>query len=735
MIGSSSVSTLCRKEETILSSNFVHWIFNEGDGNTVHNQVLPKPPLLYKNDRGLRPQWRKGRASAALWLDGYSSYLESEYKLDQIDAFTIEVWIAPRNFSGYSQAPSAIINQHSRRDQTGFLLGLDGDGCAVFQAGSGAEWIELSADKPLERGSWSQLIAAVSNSSISLYVNGEKAADRKVHNFACKPSDAPLMIGKHNEEERIAGVFIPNMFSGLMDEVKFVGEAVAQEGASALFHSPPPVTEDQIGLNRNEWKQDRHRPQFHASPPGHWMNEPHAPFFYKGKYHLFYQHNPQGPFWGNIHWGHWISEDLIHWKDLPVALAPGKFEVDPIGTWSGSASFDEEGNPVLFFTAGNSSFTPNQMTGLAYSTVKETGDLELKEWKKHPLPVVTQPEGMNLHHDGFRDPFVWKEDGRWFQLVASGFEGKGGTIPVFVSDNLTKWDFKGFLMDFPHEKYPHLGEIWELPVLLPISPEKHILLISPVGKGAHVEVYYWIGEWKAEEAAFLPDFEEPKLIDLGLFHFTGPSGMIDPHTGKILLFTIAQGERTVEKEYESGWAHTAGMPVQLSLDAEGGLLVEPADAAESLREEALLALSEVTAKEAQPYLKEVKGDMLDILLEVEAERSFALRVRMTPDQEEETVFLYDAAENRFSADRTRSTRDPAEKTGGIQGGKLEKRLPVLKVRLLLDKSLIEVYLNNSQTLTTRTYPDSLDALGIRLDGPDDLKINALNIWRMKSIYY
>src|SRR3981081_1050957 len=80
---------------------------------------------------------------------------------------------------------------------------------------------------------------------------------------------------------------------------------------------------------------DRPRPLYHFLAPGNWMNDPNGPIFWKGKYHLFYQYNPNGPFWGSIHWGHAASSDLVHWEDLPIALAPSKNGPDQDGCWSG----------------------------------------------------------------------------------------------------------------------------------------------------------------------------------------------------------------------------------------------------------------------------------------------------------------------------------------------------------------------------------------------------------------
>src|SRR5215813_2310009 len=100
---------------------------------------------------------------------------------------------------------------------------------------------------------------------------------------------------------------------------------------------------------RKQLETDPHRPGFHYLPPKNWMNDPNGLIQWEGKFHLFYQHNPNGPVWGNIHWGHAVSPDLVHWSDLPIALAPTPGGPDEVGCFSGCAV--NNGVPTLIYTA------------------------------------------------------------------------------------------------------------------------------------------------------------------------------------------------------------------------------------------------------------------------------------------------------------------------------------------------------------------------------------------------
>src|SRR5919107_323476 len=94
---------------------------------------------------------------------------------------------------------------------------------------------------------------------------------------------------------------------------------------------------------------DVHRPRYHFLPPANWMNDPSGLIHWNGHYHLFYQHNPFGPLWGNMHWGHAMSPDLVHWRHLPLALAPTPGGPDQDGCFSGCA-FVAEGVPTVIYT-------------------------------------------------------------------------------------------------------------------------------------------------------------------------------------------------------------------------------------------------------------------------------------------------------------------------------------------------------------------------------------------------
>ncbi|MEO2203059.1 GH32 C-terminal domain-containing protein [Paenibacillus pabuli] len=745
------------------------WAFDEGSGATTVESVSQlKDDIQYVFNQAeftepRDPQWRQGVIGSGLLFDGYSTYIshpvkkgESNDQLESGAALSIGVWVAPRSYEWGSEGKlAAIVNHHNKDRNEGYLLGMYRHGSWSFQVGlEGGDWKEVwSPDgNELPKNEWSYVNAVFDGNQgeMKLYLNGREIASTALPRGSriAQATDTELLIGKNNHSSLLVERFSLHMFSGILDELNIYSRVLSLEEVVGSYHDVldayggalPQLSYDEIKLDRTPLLADRHRPQYHVSPPAHWMNEPHAPIYFAGQYHLFYQHNPLGPFFHQIHWGHWVSKDLVHWRDLPVALAPEKDQLAPDGIWSGSAAYDADGLPVLFFTAGNDKASPNQSVALARSTYSLDKEPDLVHWVKHPEPLIVQKDGMGAFGD-FRDPYVWKEDNQWFALVGSGMEGEGGAALAFVSQDMLNWTYKGPFFEADIQKYPYLGPIWELPVFLPLGSNqqgenKHLLLVSPVGQGADVEVFYWIGQFDKQNVSFIPDQEEPQLIDVGDFHFTGPSGMVDPKTGRKIVFTIAQGDRTPDLEYKSGWAHNGGLPLSVYLRDDGRLGIEPIQELQSLRGTKLLSLSAKPLAEANDLLQDVRGDMLEIRLEIEpgTAKQFGIKIRRTPEGEEETLLFYDKNECMLAVDRTKSTLHPGEQCSGVQGGKLDLLDENLKLHIYLDRSMVEAYANGLKSLTTRVYPSRKDALGLEIWGDGELLVKSMDIWEMKSIW-
>lgn len=212
--------------------------------------------------------------------------------------------------------------------------------------------------------------------------------------------------------------------------------------------------------------------------------------------------------------------------------------------------------------------------------------------------------------------------------------------------------------------------------------------------------------------------------------------MVDPKTGRNIVFTIAQGDRTSELEYKSGWAHNGGLPLSVYLRDDGRLGIEPIQELQSLRGTKRLSFQDKSLAEANVLLGDVQGDMLEIQLEIKpgSATQFGIKVRKSPDGEEETLLYYDLNQTMLLADRTKTTQHPGEKCSGVQGGKLELLGENLKLHIYLDRSMVEAYANGLKSLTTRVYPSRKDALGLEIWGDGEPLVKSMEIWDMQSIW-
>ena len=176
-----------------------------------------------------------------------------------------------------------------------------------------------------------------------------------------------------------------------------------------------------INQNREKVSQGKMRQKYHFMAETGWINDPNGLIYFKGKYHFFYQYNPYQSFWENMHWGHAVSDDLIHWEYLPVALAPSEPYEDHLkgGCFSGSA-IEFDGKLYLIYTAATNhgnGFVQTQC--VAYS---EDG-IHLKNMKK---TVLTAP-GRNFARF-LRDPKVWKHEDSYYMVCGASKSKRTGVI-------------------------------------------------------------------------------------------------------------------------------------------------------------------------------------------------------------------------------------------------------------------------------------------------------------------
>ncbi len=486
---------------------------------------------------------------------------------------------------------------------------------------------------------------------------------------------------------------------------------------------PPPATNDYLSIPAR--LTDPQRPQFHYQPPARWMNDPNGLIEWNGAYHLFYQYNPHGAFHATMHWGHAVSTDLVHWRDLPVALVPTPGGPDAEGCWSGCA-VDDGGVPTLVYTG-----VSPQAVCLA------TGSPDLVAWAKHPAnPVIAGPPAELAAAMGgdFRDPFLWREGGQWQMVIAGKLEGQGGVVLRYTSPDLVQWDYAGvFLVGDAAQTEPLWpGNIWECPNFFPVGNRHTLLLSVPARVSGLLYVIYYAGQW--DGANFTPEVERVLVHGYG---FYAPQVM-RLSDGRTVMWGWVIEDRPQAEARASGWQGTMSAPIQVTWGAEGALHLAPVAELKALRGRQWHFDNLAVTVETPNPLAEVRGDCLEIeaVLEVEAGAEFAWALCQSPDGAEQTTLVYDSAAGvlvvePFGAEHPRQEA-PVALDAPINLGQADGRL---RLHILLDRSLLEVFANDATCLVARQYLTRADSQGLALFVQRGrVTVKTLDVWEVAPIW-
>ncbi len=462
-------------------------------------------------------------------------------------------------------------------------------------------------------------------------------------------------------------------------------ECLAALAAPALVSSEPLSIEN-----------DPLRPRYHFVPPRNWMNDPNGLVYHNGLYHLFYQYNPNGAYWGDMHWGHATSPDMVHWTHLPVALAPVPGGPDKDGVFSGCCRI-HNGVPTIFYT-GVSPETQNIILA----------NNDLTSFRRFPgNPVIAYPpEGLEV--TAFRDPCVWQEGEDWMMAIGSGRKGGNGLVLLYRSRDLAHWQY---LHPLAESARAADGVIWECPNFLPLRPTS-VLIVSadrPIRKP-----FYWTGRYESRR------FEAKKMgaIDDGGYCYA-PQVFVDGKGREILFGWIPEG-RTVAAQKASGWAGAQSIPRLLEVSSAGDVLMHPIPEFEMLR----------GAEVGDPA--KLRGDSYEVAAEFAASDfgQSGLALRVSGDGRLRTVLLYDARTHQLSLDRTHSS-DTKDNEQDVRTASLSLASgEPLRLRVFLDRSIIEVFANDRVVMTSRIYPPAVACVGFEVVNSPSLR--RFRAWPMHS---
>ena len=493
-------------------------------------------------------------------------------------------------------------------------------------------------------------------------------------------------------------------------------------------------------LFREKLLDDPYRPGYHFCVPedNGRPGDSNGCFYANGRYHLMYLYNRNGV---GFCWGHISSQDLVHWRHHPDAIGPGDGDE---GCFSGGGFVDDDGTAYLSYWM----LWGDKGIGIAKST-----DRHYDRWQKLAAnPVIkstewgiteTADEAGNKLIYGSADPTnLWKKGGKYYILTGnllvlnkygrqpdSPPDMKGDRLYLLESDDLAKWRYRGVF----YQRNPAWTDDSEdnmCPSFLPLPASadggppsgKHLLLFISHNKGCQ----YYVGQYDTQNDKFIPE-NHGRMTWVDNTYFA-PEALIDGKGRQIMWTWLTDNPGGEEAR---GWSGVYGLPRSLWLGDDGTLRMAPVEELKMLRcgEKTWsdIALPDGGTKP----LDGVVGDSceLEIAIDPGAAGQCGVKVRTSPGGEESTLLYYDAAAKQLCFDSTHS---------GIDGRRTLEQAPFslkdgerLRLRVFVDKSVVEVYANDRQAICRRVYPGRPDSLDVALfANGGDARVTSIKVWEM-----
>lgn len=501
-----------------------------------------------------------------------------------------------------------------------------------------------------------------------------------------------------------------------------------------------------LAASRQELKKNPYRPLYHFAAAEGAMNDPNGLCFWKGKWHLFFQGG--SPEATQPSWGHAVSTDLIHWQDLPYAIEPGP----ELASYSG-ATWVEEDRVIAMYHGVNLG-----------NMIAVSGETDLIHWEKltnnaviaQPCPFFTTTNGteticgqkapagaINMVYD----PCIWKKDDCYYSLSGGAMKDGSATTRVrtaflYRSKDLIHWEYLHSFIE--GDIYGRPGDDCGCPYFVPIGDQYMLLHFSHRGTS-----HYLIGDYDKKRDKFIVrtggDFGFGPTFPGGLL---APSAFPDGNGGVMAIFNVASGLYTPENAAQQ----IMSLPRRITLE-DGELKMEVTEAVKTLRGNHKGFQSLPLPANEMIVLDGYEGNTIEMEMEINAGNSqlLELEVLRSPDCREVTRICFyrergyrdldreaegHCTESILTIETSRSSIVPE-----IQP-RMPENAPVhlekqenLKLHIFIDKSLLEVFVNDRQCAVVRVYPGLAESRGIAIGaGSGDAEVIRFDMWEMGSIY-
>jgi fructan beta-fructosidase len=449
---------------------------------------------------------------------------------------------------------------------------------------------------------------------------------------------------------------------------------------------------------------EKYRPVFHFTPPENWINDPNGLVYHEGEYHLFYQYNPFGDTWGHMSWGHAVSNDLLTWEHLPVAL----YEEDGIMIFSGSAVVDQgntsglcthdQGCLMAIYTSHIGDKAQHQ--SIAYSQDKG------RTWEKYQNNPV-----LDIGKKDFRDPkvFWYTPEEKWIMVVSLPLEHK---VQFYQSHNLTDWELTG---EFGNQG--DVSKIWECPDLLQVPVEgsgekKWVLIISSGSKyGDFTGMQYFVGSFDGKKFVTDQIHTEPQWIDHGKDFYAAITFNHLPEGAKPVLIGWGNNWRYANSLPTAPWRGMMSVPRELTLrkaSDEFSLIQSPVSSLDQwLAEFKKISHKDQIIKVDDQLLEDIRTDAFRLAMVIENIDAEIIGIEVLKTEGESTLIGYSIPEKTLFLNREQSGNvDFHEDFASEESAALELSGNRLSLDILVDRSMVEVFANDGyRVITDQVFPE------------------------------
>ncbi len=459
---------------------------------------------------------------------------------------------------------------------------------------------------------------------------------------------------------------------------------------------------------------DCHKPLYHFSPPGKGLHDPAGLCWWRGSYHLFYLFNTNGVSCGR---GHAVSNDLVYWRDLPML---------PAQISGGTGQVRVEKNCAIMGYATH---------GHAAASMATASDPLLVNWTEHPDNPVAKPGS---------DNFLWHENG-FYYLTYNKYGHKKTALKVLRSRGLTKWKSFGFLFEDGYFTDP--GTDCACNNILPVGKDKRLLLFFSHNQGPK----YYIGTFDRKKVRFtIENHGRMNYGPVARGSLHAPSGFVAPDKRCIAMWNIM--ECWAQDDHMGIRGGIISLPRQLSLNEDSSkvlhpLRIEPIKELKKLRFDPVKVRNVAIPANSEKILRGVKGRAMELeaVIDPGNAREVGLRILRSSDGTEQTTvsLLMHAWAWPWRSDKRELMIDVSQAS---LGSKAASRSPevgplflkdgeLLRLRIFVDRSVVEAFANGRQCLTLRAYPTRQDSTGVSVFARGGkARLVSLNAYQMKSIW-